>query len=125
MVGESHEVRSCIVPCKPILEWQREHLKEMKELQACVKGKTSQAQFRWIIGGIVFFMVVVMGGAQWAIVKNMGDISTSIQVVSKSVSNMADKVNYHIYTDDARHIRTEEKIDKIRDEHHTFKYGGE
>ena len=130
-MAEGQVMKSCIVPCKPILEWQREHIKEMKELQRSVKDKTSQSLFFWVLGGIVFFVVVVIGGAQWGIVHNMALISSDTKVVSVAITELNNKVNYHIASDDLRHDRNVSRIEKLREDmynerkHKYNKNGGE
>jgi len=95
------EPKVCTVPCKPIAEI----------LSRLVTSKL----FYWCVGGLAGFTVIVIGGMQWAILSKVSDISENVAVVKQSVVGLNNRLDYHITTDDQRHLLNSDKIDKLKE----------
>jgi len=100
---------ACSSICPPIVI-------ELKEVYKSIQSKTSSKLFYWIVGGLAFFVVIVVGGAQWKMAADISSINTNVEVVRQTVNGLATNVQYHITIDDARHLRNEDKIEKNKDE---------
>ena len=115
--GEDRRVNppvTCTVPCKPMDD-------KLNSIWNCLKGKVSQTLFLWLMGGMAFFTIVIMGGAQWAMVAKISDIGTDVKVMKVTVDATKDNLSNHMATTQRRYEAHERRIDDL--EHKQFKYG--
>ena len=91
------ERRNCVVPCKAIAD-------EIKEIGKCVKSKVS---IRWFYA-LTCFVVVIIGGSQWAIVDRLGRIETSVAVMASEALESKAALYRHAILD-------KEQSERIRD----------
>jgi hypothetical protein len=74
-------------------------------LQTVVNQKMSQKIALWLFGGLAFFSVIVIGGAQWEISKAVQEISASVAVLAERTSNIQRSIDQHSAMDGDRHNR--------------------
>jgi len=106
------EPPNCTVPCAPLD-------KKLNDIWTCVKSKTPQRLFYWVVGGLIFFTVVIIGGAQWQIVAKVGVISTDVKVMAVTVTDT--KINLDRHMDKAERVfeDNEKRLDSL--EHKTYR----
>jgi hypothetical protein len=82
-------------------------------INQCLKSKVAQRLFYWVVGGMVFFVVVVIGGAQWQIVGSVAEIDTNVKVMSVTVN--ATKANLERHIDKFEDVQEDldERVDEL------------
>ena len=93
----------CEVPCKAIAN-------ELREIAKCVKSKVPIRLFIWIISGLSFLIVVIIGGTQWTIVDRIGKIEISTALLASEITETRSAVNRHEIRDEDRTNIQDERI---------------
>ncbi len=102
----------CEVPCKPVDD-------KLTAINKCIKLKTPLKLFYWVAGGIVFFVVIVIGGAQWKIVDSIKDIDTNVKVMKVTVDSTQLSLNTHMGKSERVLEEYEKRLDTL--EHKTYR----
>jgi len=106
------EPPNCSVPCPPLD-------KKLNDIWSCVKSKTPQKLFYWVVGGLIFFTVVIIGGAQWKIVEKVGIISTDVKVMAVTVDATKINLDRHMGKSERIFEDVEKRLDNV--EHKTYR----
>jgi len=106
----------CEVPCKPVDE-------KLTTVWECVKSKVSQKLFFWAFGGLAFFSVVIIGGAQWKIVASISKIDTNVKVMKVTVDNTKINLDKHMRIAGSRDDNFEKRLDSLEYKTYRLKNG--
>jgi len=90
---------TCTTLCKPVAE-AMDKLTEKIELKLaaikqCLDKKVDQKTFVWLMSGLAFFTVIIIGGAQWAIVAQQGDIKAYTKGMAEKIIAIEEDVQDH------------------------------
>lgn len=122
---------TCSAPCPPLLA-QYEKLK--KCIDEKVKDKVQRSTFQWVVGGLAAFCVIIIGGAQWMIVKDnretsekflekMAEVTTMQAVTAERTRSIGDNLERHLRNSEIRLERIDSEMKRLQNENYK-QHGG-
>lgn len=112
---------SCTVPCPPMILQNKEIVDCLNNVK---KDKVSNQLYYWSFGALCFFVVIIVGGFQWTILRDsrltseafLRDVSiikSNIAVSAEKVNRAGNDIQRHLIQSDTRFNTLEKNINTI------------
>ena len=104
-MGNGDKHGTCAVPCEALDV-------RLKEIWSCLRDKVTSKVFFMLIIPLFGFVVVVIGGAQWAIYEKVNEIKTEMAIHTQQMIYAQGLLNSHIEIDAERHKEINREMEK-------------
>ena len=100
----SEKQDGCEVPCKVVDN-------ELKAVWNCLRQKVTLRLFIAIIIPLFAFVVVIIGGAQWAIYDKVNEIKSITMVHAEQLESMERRIDARVLVDYERYLELKKRVD--------------
>ena len=106
MVSSNQNNAICAVPCEAMDT-------RLAAVWTCLRAKVTTKVFFSLIIPLFGFVVIVIGGAQWAIYEKVNEIKTEMAVANEHMTAVQVRMDAHILFDATRHHDMEEEMERF------------